>query len=347
MRKLASIQKISAIDPIPNADAIEVATVLGWHVVIKKSEFKVGDMCIYCEVDSLLPVIPELEFLAKAGTKKMVTEGKAYEGYRLRTVRLRGQISQGLCLPLSLLKEKASEFKEGDDISEAMGIIKYETPIPAELSGVIKGSFPSHIPKTDEERIQTLPAILERYKGIKFYVTEKVDGTSCTVFIGKESKDINVCSRNQNLKETEGNSFWQIVKELGIQEKLMSMNGSIALQGELIGNGVQGNKLMLGKRKLLLFNAYNVNENRYLNFDEFFALAAKFGLETVPIIDTSFMLPKKVDDLVAYATRKSMVSPDIWAEGVVIRPLIEMQDVDLGRLSFKVINPEFLLKYGD
>ena len=355
-RKLASIQRITELVNIPNADSIVCATVLGWHVVVKKDEFKVGDLVVYFEVDSLLPIIPEFEFLAKYGISKSYIGNNEYAGYRLRTAKLRGQVSQGLCLPLSILSGKIYEsdtrenphyvFSEGQDVSSLLGVVKYEPSLPANLSGVAKSVFPEYIPKTDEPRLQAFPQIIERYKGVKFYTTEKVDGASCTIFIDSGGK-LNVCSRTLNLLESDKNTYWKTAKELDLENKLKN-NGAtnIALQGELIGSNIQGNKLGLSGHTILFFNAYDMAAEKYLDFEDFMALCEKLKLETVPILDENYSLPDTVDGVVEYATRKSTIA-DIWAEGVVFRPLVEIYDEDLGRLSFKCINPEFLLKYKD
>ena len=139
MRKLASIQRIKALEPIPDADSIEKATVLGWQLVVKKGEFQVGDLCVYCEVDCLLPDRPEFEFLKNRGS-------------RIRTIRLRGQVSQGICFPLSILPA-GTPIEEDLEVTELLDIVKFEPPIPACLAGIQKGEFPSFIPKTDETRV--------------------------------------------------------------------------------------------------------------------------------------------------------------------------------------------------
>ena len=156
-RKLASIQEIKEINPIPNADAIEVATILGWKVVIKKADnFKVGDKVVYFEVDSKLPAKPEYEFLANYG-------------YRVKTQKFRGQVSQGLVLPMSILPDGV--YNVGDDVSKLLGVEKYEIPLPLSVAGDIMGTFPGFIEKTDETRIQILGDILPKYNGTKFYAS--------------------------------------------------------------------------------------------------------------------------------------------------------------------------------
>lgn len=338
MRKLASIQKIKALEPIENADAIEEVTVLGWQLVVKKGEFRVGDLAVYCEIDSLMPDRPEFEFLKP-------------RGMRVRTIRLRGQISQGICFPLSILPPDF-KIEEDADCTEILGIEKYEPPMPACLSGIAKGRFPSFIPKTDETRVQVLQRVLDKYKGTKCYVTEKVDGSSGTYFLNKG--EFGVCSRNLELLEDEENSFWKVAREMDVENKLRSLNGNFAIQGELVGEGIQGNKLKLRGQKILFFNAFDIDKFEYLPFQQFFDLMNQLELPTVPLITSDYELENDIDSIIRMATVKSKICPDVWAEGIVIRPLTENLDLLLsnenftnGRVSFKAINPEFLLKYGE
>lgn len=332
MRTLASIQKIADLKPIPNADAIEVATVLGWNVVVKKNEFKVGDLCVYIEIDSVLPPRPEFEFLSPK--------------YRIKTVRLRGQVSQGICFPLSILfgtsMQNEDKIEEGVDVTEILGVVKYEPPIPSEMAGKMRGPFPGFIPKTDETRIQSYPDILTKYQSIPFYVTEKLDGSSVTMFI--KDDEFHVCSRNTDLFDTPDNTIWQVAKEMDIEKKLRDMGGKYALQGEIVGGKIQGNKLKLPKAVIYFFNLYDMEKGEYVSFDTFSLMAMQFNFPRVPLIDAYFYLKGSVDAMVEWSTRKSVINPDAWAEGFVFRPRTEMRDPDLGRLSFKVINPEFLLK---
>jgi RNA ligase (TIGR02306 family) len=345
VRKLASVQRIIDIKPIPGADAIEVATVLGWHVVVKKGEFRVGDLCVYFEVDSLLPIRTDFDFLAARGTKKTLVDGKSFEGYRLKTVKLRGQVSQGLCLPVSIIDDGLDVWEEGTDVSTMLSVYKYEPPMPGELQGIAKGNLPGDIPKTDETRIQSFPEVLKRCDGETFFVTEKLDGSSTTVFV--EDGELNVCGRTVNWKRESDNSYWRAAIASGLDDKKQEI-GKIVLQGELVGEAIQGNKLKIKGQKIFFYNAYDRSEARYLNYKEFIALCAKLAIPIVPIVTSDFSLVgHSVDSLVDYATRKSQMNGDVWAEGIVIRPLIEKKDPNLGRLSFKVINPNFLLKYDE
>jgi RNA ligase (TIGR02306 family) len=235
LRKLATIRKITDIRPIEGADKIEIATVGGWNVVVAKDvEHKVGNSVVYCEIDSFLPIKEEFEFLRKSSYKKMGDQ----EGFRLKTIRLRGQLSQGLILPISVVPitqfATGHDLPEGLDVTEMLGIVKYEPPIPAELSGKVKGGFPSFLRKTDEERVQNLVKEYEEYKLTsehQFYMTEKLDGSSATFYMNES--EFGVCSRNLELLETEGNTFWKVARELDLENKF-KIKGNICLQGELI-----------------------------------------------------------------------------------------------------------------
>ncbi len=354
-RKLASIQKIVDLKPIEGADSIEVATVLGWHVVVKKGEFAPGDLCVYFEIDSLLPVTADFEFLAKGGVKKSYFGGREYEGYRLRTIKLRGQVSQGLCLPMSILQNKkypndaretpVYDFKEGLDVTALLGVVKYEPAIPACLSGTARGLFPSYIPKTDEIRLQAVPQVLDRHKDKVFYVTEKLDGTSMTVFI--KDDEFHVCSRGLDLVESDKNTYWQVARELKLEEKLRALGKPYALQGEVVGDYIQNNRLKINGHTCYFFNVYDFEAGKFLPYADFVATIKGLEVPVVPLLVDNFKLLPTVDDMVAYATRKSVIAPETEVEGVVVRSVQEATDEDLGRISFKVINPEFLLKYGE
>jgi RNA ligase (TIGR02306 family) len=337
MRKLASIQKISSLEPIPGADTIEKATVLGWQLVVKRGEFKVGDLVVYCEVDSIFPDRPEFKFLET-------------RGMRIKTIKLRGQISQGICFPLSILPLDFP-ITVDRDCTEVLGIKKYESSLPACLSGVARGKLPSFIPKTDETRVQVLQRVLDKYRGESCYVTEKLDGSSATFYL--KDGEFGVCSRNLDLVEDSSNSFWKVARELDIESKLRSLDRNIAIQGELVGPGVQGNKLKLDAHTVMFFNVFDIDRFEYLDFPDFLSTINSLSLPLVPILDVDYKLENDIEAIVRKATIRSQIIKSVWAEGIVIRPHIEKIDLLLstesfnnGRVSFKAINPEFLLKYG-
>ena len=342
MRNLASIQRISSVRSIPNSDNLELARILGWHVVVQKGEFNVGDLCVYCEIDSLLPERPEFEFLRKVG-------------FRIRTIRLRGAISQGICFPLSILP-LGIEVKEEMDVTEVLGVVKYEPAEPACLGGDAKGKFPPFIVKSDETRVQVLQALLDKYNGVRCYYTEKVDGSSYTCYLN--NGEFGVCSRNLELNETEDNSLWKLTRKFDIENKLRNIGKNVSLQGEIYGEGIQSNKYKIKGQNIRFFNVFDIDNQKYYNFDEFINFVESLGLENVPVLSTDFVLSNNIDILVELSKGKTVVdNGEGPREGIVIRPLIELQDFDItilndfdlinGRISFKAINPEFLLKYGE
>ena len=331
-RKLASIRIISDIQPIDGADKIELAIVDGWKVVVAKEvDHKVGNMVVYCEIDSYLPVRDEFEFLRKSSYKKM-SDGT--EGFRLKTIRLRGQVSQGLILPLSAVSYTNVDFEVGMDVTNLLGIVKYEPPIPAELAGKVKGLFPSFIRKTDEERIQNLSSEYDEFKKHDYYITEKLDGSSATFYI--KDGEFGICSRNLELLETEGNSFWKVARQSDLESKMRSVGKNFSLQGELIGEGVQGNPYKIKGQSVRFFNVFDIDEQEYQPLTYFKMTMDVLELTSVPILDEKFTLPENIDDLLSYADGKSQLNPDFDREGVVIRTLDRT-------ISFKVISNKFLL----
>ena len=336
-RKLASIRVIGDIQPIEGADMIELAIVDGWKVVVAKNVgHKVGDMVIYCEIDSFLPIRNEFEFLRKSSYKKMGDQ----EGFRLKTIKLRGQVSQGLILPIVVLNPPDTNIYvtpfEGLDVTEMLEIVKYEPPIPAELSGKVKGLFPSFLRKTDEERVQNLTKEYEQYKslGRNFYVTEKLDGSSATFYY----KDgvFGVCSRNLELLETEGNTFWKVARELDLENKMRDFGVNISLQGELIGEGIQGNPYKIKGQTVRFFNLFDIDLQVYHSLAHLGRALGIMGLKMVPIVDEFFLLPNTIEELLKYAEDKSVLNSKFDREGVVIRS-------NDRTISFKAISNKFLL----
>jgi RNA ligase (TIGR02306 family) len=332
MRKLATVRKIKDIIPIPGADLIELAIVDGWSVVVAKEVgHKVGNLVVYCEIDSFLPIREEFEFLRKSSYKKLMD---GTEGFRLKTIRLRGQLSQGLLLPMSVFEDP--HYVEGDEVTEALGIIKYEPPMPAELSGKVKGNFPSFLRKTDEERIQNLVKEYETYKEYEhgFYATEKLDGSSATFYLRDD--EFGVCSRNLDLLETEGNTFWKVARELQLEEKLKAYGKNLALQGELIGEGIQGNPYKIKGQTVRFFNIFDIDNQRFYGLPMFLAMMEHtLKLETVPILG-GLQLPETIEEVLKIAEANSVLNPDFNREGIVIRSMDR-------KISFKAISNLFLL----
>lgn len=367
MRKLATIRKIKDIQPIEGADAIEVLQIDGWTVVGKKNEFKVDDLCVYFEIDSILPECDEFEFLRK-------------NKFRIKTIRLRGQLSQGIAFPVSVLSNgvmsggyhynpsdniifrrdgEVFPIEEGLDLTELIGVEKYEAPIPAQLAGVTRGGFPSRIPKSDEERVQNLEGPLLKIldDDIHYIASEKLDGSSTTYLL--IDNEFHVCSRNLDLKETEGNSLWRVAREDKIEEKMREYAEKMGIkefgiQGELVGEGIQKNKYKLKGQHFFIYNMFDIDNQRYFTWDEEWDFIGQTNLKYVPIIDFHFKLntlskDNFVNELLQYAEGESKLC-QTQREGIVFKSKIHTNVFRLssfGKISFKAISNKFLLKHGD
>jgi len=329
----ASIQKVLALDPMENADRLLLASVLGWKCVVSKADnLAVGDLVVFIEIDSVVPETPLFEFLRK--TK-----------FRVRTCKLRGQVSQGLVLPLTHWPE-ITGLPIGTDVSLVTGVTHYEKPVPIHMKGMTGGSFPTHlVPKTDEVRIQSAPGLLEELKGVPVYITTKVDGTSASYIL--HDGVFYICSRNNIMKDTEENKdnlYVAMAHKYGIEAKMSAYGRNIACQGEIAGQGIQGNPLGLKEVQFFVFNVYDIDAGRYLGFTDFLFVTSKIlGLSTVPIMDMNIILNESIalDDLLTLS-KGNYDGTNTPKEGIVIRPLEERySNVLSGRLSCKVINPEY------
>jgi RNA ligase (TIGR02306 family) len=363
MRKLASIQEITNIKEIPKADKIEVATVLGWKVVVRKDEFKIGDKVVYIEIDSKLPPREEFSFLKD-------------RNYKVKTIKLRGQISQGIIFNLSILKNK-KKYEIGDDVTDELGIkkiltqeeknelqtkqvsnnrfvkymMKYKWFRNLQNKRTSSGKFPVYIVKTDETRCQNMEFVLKNKES--FIVTEKIDGQSGTWVLAKKKQNIIqkilmrkdkyefiVCSRNirKGLK-FDGSSYWHIAKKYNIEKKLKNLIGKnqyVAIQGEVIGVGIQKNKYCIDDYDMYVFN-YIVPGKTYSACNKVISnILSEQGFKTVPVVDYNYILPDTIDELVEYSIGKSVLY-NTQREGIVLR---NNENI----VSFKCINPEFLLK---
>jgi len=354
-RKLATIREVLEIRPIDGADMIEVAVIDGWECVVKKDEnFKVGDKVIYIEIDSILPEKPEFEFLRP-------------RSFRIRTIKLRKQISQGLVLPLSYLGEN-KKYKLDDDVTEELGIMKYDPELVIEREvrlpkprnkfekwlmkfewyrnwkkrKILKSRvyFPGWIVKTDETRIQNLVKLFHEHqaKGTKFVVTEKIDGQSFTAYI--DDKDfVGICSRNLGLSKTEDSNYSKMYKKYDLENVLPRIKKSlgaktVVLQGEIAGPGVQGNKYKLEELECFIFNV--ITNEKKIPLMDVETLLQENNLKQVPILETGYTLPETIKEVVDKSKGKSVLY-NRKREGLVIRS----EDY---QISFKVINPEFLLE---
>lgn len=371
MRHLATIREINNIRPIPNADKIEVATIDGWEVVIAKADnFHVGDLVVYIEVDSVLPPLPQFDFMAK-------------RKYRVKTIKLRGQISQGLIMPISSIPATTKiTIVKGADVTDIIGIKKYDPEAEKEktfykklnkncklnfftkflakrkwgrkiLTNVLHKeltcSFPSWITKTDEERIQNMPVLFQNLKdnNIPLVGTEKVDGTSATYFL--KDGEFGVCSRNLWLLSEDDSPYWRMVKQynlrLALKQLAISSNSTnVVIQGEIIGEGIQNNPYKMKGNTLNLFNIYvngvRLPHDMLVRYAGIMSLMTTIPIPTVPLVLRSGTIPDQytIPMLVDVIRGSSEINKKISREGIVFR------NYEKG-ISFKVLNPDYLLKH--
>ena len=335
MRKMASIRRIDDIVPIEGADAIECAVLGGWKVVVKKGEFAVGDLAVYCEIDSWIPT--ELApFLSKG---KEPREFEGIKGERLRTVKLRGQLSQGLLLPLEpTCANIESELFEGLDVSVPLNIVKWEAPVNAQLAGQVKGNFPSSIPKTDQERVQNLTKEIKAAfdNNLLFELTEKLEGSSMTCYLIEQ--EFGVCSRNLDLKRNDDNTLWKVAIEDKIELKMRIAGlDNHGIQGELVGPGIQSNIYKLSKPMFFVFDIYDIKKGAYMNPVERQAMIKVLQLNHVPVLTNDKDLGiGTVDELLLWAEGKSFLNGKQEREGIVFK------QID-GGMTFKAISNKYLL----
>jgi len=339
VRALATVETLTNIRDIPGADQIVVARVRGWDVVVKRGQFTDGDLCVYIEVDALLDVAdPRFEFLTTRGVR---TDLDGVYGHVLKTARLRGQYSQGLAFPLPEFPE-LGDAPAGTDVTADVALIKWEPPLPASLAGQVRGMRPSWIPTTDEDRIQNVPDILGA--NATWVATEKVDGTSTTMYVDPSVAMVGVCSRNLDLLPNPDNTLWAMEARIGAHALLaQSFPGArVALQGETYGEGIQANPLRVRGQH---FAAFTLRvDGAEVPRDLWPAWLLPLS---VPVRDVKF--PDTLEEALAQVeSLKSAITPDRAAEGLVWRTLGEsyvvLPDGRGTRGSFKVVSNRYLLK---
>ena len=353
----ATIQRIINVEKHPNADLLDIVSVLGWKCIAKKDEFKIGDLVVYIEIDSFLPVRPEFEFLRKAHYKKM---DDGTDGFRVRTIRLRGELSQGICFPLSVfesvnfsIKENIDiatnqkgywlvdingsirDIEEGLDVSEILNVRHYEKPVPVSMRGQIEGYFPICCVKTDETRVQSAYRSLEQLQGQPYYIATKMDGSSLTAY-KKEDGTVGVCSRNLEIKRNEDNAYWKVAIKYNIESVLGNEPRRLAIQGELCGPGIQKNPLALLEVDLYVFNVFDINEHRWFTFAELQEFCAFHKLTMVPVEEIGVEFNYTQEQLLEKAKGKYPGTQNN-KEGIVIRALDKS-------VSFKAVSNDYLEK---
>lgn len=357
MRKLASIVRISSILPIDGADKIELARMegKGWQCVVGKGEFVPGDVAVYFEIDSLLPIKKPFTFLPES-IIKISADGT--QGYRIRTIRLRGQLSQGLLMPLEKLGLEDAGFgrvvlvngsygyvyRVGDDVTALLGVSLYEQPLPITFGGDAYCALHG-IPKTDQERIQNIPGVLEHFNCEEWEITEKLDGTSCTFYYsGELEPKFGVASRSFVLKDG-SNIYWQMAKKYGMEERLKHWEG-FAVQGEICGPNIQKNPLALPSHEFFVFDIFDIKRQEYVSSWVRQQMVEALSLKHVPIIATTAKT-FSMEEILQFADGPSLLNGDKDREGIVFKRLDQSgcnYMIPVKYTSFKVISNKYLTK---
>jgi RNA ligase (TIGR02306 family) len=342
LRKLATVRFVDSVAPIEGADNIETARIGGWDVVVKRGEFVAGALAVYFEVDAILPADDHRYSFLGSPKALSTADGSTYIGYRLRTVKLRGQISQGLLIHVSEFPEilqfldmvSDGELESGLDVSELLGIEKYEKPVPAALRGNAAGHFPtSLVRKTDSERAQNLSKSWEALRGYQWTCTEKIDGMSLTVL--NDAGTIRVCSRNYELVDGE-NVFWNAAGFLKD-----SLPEDHFVQAEIYGPGIQANSLKVTELRVAVFAYGQLRDMKPLPRGQWPAGVAEHATPYY----WEGALPETIADAIAQADGiRSLVNPACLAEGVVYHTVGGETPPGLSRPNFKVISNKYLLK---
>ncbi len=336
MRQMSSIQIIKDVLPINGADAIELVQINWWQCVSKKWEFKKWDFCVYFEIDSLLPDNEYFSFLSKWNKLKTMHDwDKIYTWYKLKTIRLRWELSQWLALPIHIFKEfhNLENLYEGLDVSDMLWIIKYEAPISECLSWLMRWDFPFFIPKTDEERIQNIN--FDKFWKFDYYVTEKLEWSSITIY--KNDWYFWVCSRNMDLLEWD-NAYWNVVKKYPL---LINLEDWYAIQWELIWPWIQWNIYKLNNVDFRVYNVYSIIDKQYLSLDDMLSFIKKYDLKFVPLLDINNIIfkNKNINSNLLISEWNSILNSSQEREGIVIRSLESNAD----KKSFKIISNKYLL----
>ena len=363
MRKLASIVQIATSEPIPDSDKLSVVTMEGkaWRIVTGRDEFHPGDIAVYFEIDSALPVDDERYSFLHERCLRTWRDKKGKEiwkqAVRIRTIKLRGVISQGLVMPIASFPELANKAI-GEDATDILRVEHYDE-ICAEMQerlaankqagvGRRAGNFPSFIPKTDEERIQNLADWPDKLKGVLWEVTEKKDGSSMTIFWAPETRPdnpIGVCSRNFELKPDDENSaWWEIANSDNLKLKVRRLgeylNKDIAVQGELIGPGMNGNRDNLKEREFRVFRIWNITDQCYIPSGDRQELCRMFEIPHVPVLNPAMPVFNElptVDDVLASA--EGVTENGNEREGLVFK-----EANSYNPRSFKAVSNRYLLK---
>jgi RNA ligase (TIGR02306 family) len=336
MENIATIQRVKNVKHHPGADALDLIQVLGWQIVTKRDEFKENDLCVYIVIDSVVPEKPEFEFLRN-------------KNFRIKPIRLRGEESAGIVFPLHILTNFGYDMRgpiaEGTDVTKWIGVEHYEKPIPTALAGQARGGLPGFLIMTDELNLRTYPDAVPEMYGRPYYITRKDDGSSGSYFI--KGGEFGVCSRKINLIENEGNGFWKMARKYDVKNALLKSfpDTDITIQGEVVGPGVQDNKLGLKELELHIFNLFDIVKRTYLGYDTLVQFCKDANIPMVTTIIEGSAFGFTLEELITLSNEQKYPNGAV-AEGIVIRPKEAFTSTVLKHAwSGKVLNEKFKEKH--
>ena len=351
MAKLATIEKIHSIQPHPNTDVtkLEIGLIKGWPVVIPKGQYQNNDLVVFIQIDSIVPFTnPYFSFMER-------------QKFRIWNARFKGAPSQGLVCPLSILPLGKSAFTDdgkgnaievqmqwelGDDVTDILGVTKYEKGLDSSICGDAKGEFPrQYVSITDEDNLLNYPEIFDEIKGVKCYLTVKADGSSMTTIYDKELNEVKVCSRR--LEQKEGTGFWNIANKYDLPNKLKLLGKAIAIQGEACGGKIQGNPMGLTEQAMFVFNVKQHDTGMWYGYEDIKKTCDELGLQMVTLVMEPFIF----DDTWNIARLQEIANNVIYmgadgkprkAEGIVLRTYVPQFSPSLGKsFSVKILNQEY------
>lgn len=341
-RKLVSIQQITNIEPIKWADRIEKANILGFQVVVPKGMYSKNEPVVFFQADSFLPIEDRYSFLEKSS---YVNDAFLGPGYRIKVSKLKGVVTEGLVMSLEDFPELNDMSVIGADITDVLGVRKWERPESMTDLGTIKGAKPSFVRTTDEIRLQEDTALLDELRGKPYYISTKIDGTS--VSIACVNREIFATTRKMNIVDDGKSRIWKYIHDKKVDENVLEycIENSVDLivQGELAGPKIQNNRLRLNKDEWFVFNVFSydskLRELKLLGLDESMTVAAELGVRFVPLEDIGQNFNYSFEELKEKAG--GLYSSGQEKEGIVVRPMTPFYSEKLGKeFSFKVLNDD-------
>ena len=354
MHDLAVVSTIQSLAPIEGKDRIVLAKVQNYDTIVQKGEFNVGDAVVYVFYDSILPVKPEFEFLRKrCWTEK-------WQGFRIRPMKLGGIVSEGLVLPMSVLPERKKPYKQGEVVTDALEIRRYDPEALLENQSQKKDNwflnifmryawfrkfynrfvrkvkpktgYPAWIDKSDEENIEKIWDDISKYPDTKYIITEKMEGQAASFSIEKGKFKV----YSHNFSVTSGN-WVEVAKIYGLEEKMKKWCKQrgwdrFCIQGEVCGPGIQGNIYGFPALRLFLYGGFHSDHTRF-TMQELLDFSKINNIPVVPVLGTDVKLGDigDLDAIIKFADGQSVIKNNnkpVLREGVVWR-------TEDGRIHFK------------